>query len=65
MIARALYKKPDIIFFDESTCHLDAESEININRSIKRMGITRIIIAHRDETIKLADRVIDIDDVGL
>ena len=65
LIARALYKKPDIIFFDESTCHLDAESEININRSIKRMGITRIIIAHRDETIKLADRVIDIDDVGL
>ncbi len=65
LIARALYKQPDIIFFDESTCHLDAISEKNINSSIKKMGITRIMVAHRDETIKLADRVIDIDEISL
>jgi ATP-binding cassette subfamily B protein RaxB len=61
LIARALYKQPDIVFFDESTCHLDAIAERKINRAIKKMGITRIMIAHREETILLADRVIDIE----
>ncbi|HDL7425630.1 TPA: peptidase domain-containing ABC transporter [Yersinia enterocolitica] len=59
-IARALYRKPGILFMDEATSHLDKESEEFVNQAIKKMNITRIIIAHRASTIKSADRVITI-----
>jgi ATP-binding cassette subfamily B protein RaxB len=65
LIARALYREPKIIFFDESTCHLDPMTERKINRSIKKLGITRIIVAHREETILLAERIINMDDLVL
>ncbi|NHB86889.1 ABC transporter [Photorhabdus tasmaniensis] len=57
MIARALYKKPKILFLDEATSHLDDENENIINLSIGNMQITRIMIAHRQSTIQFADRV--------
>jgi len=63
LIARALYREPKIIFFDESTCHLDPMTERKINRAIKKLGITRIIVAHREETILLAERVINMDEL--
>lgn len=59
-IARALYRKPGLLFMDEATSHLDKESEEFVNQAIKKMNITRIIIAHRASTIKSADRVITI-----
>ncbi|HHL2712944.1 TPA: peptidase domain-containing ABC transporter [Yersinia enterocolitica] len=59
-IARALYRKPGILFMDEATSHLDKESEELVNQAIKKMNFTRIIIAHRESTIKSADRVITI-----
>lgn len=59
-LARALYLNPKILFLDESTSHLDSNTEKLINSTIKKMRITRIIIAHRKETIELADRVIDL-----
>ncbi|WP_432324378.1 peptidase domain-containing ABC transporter [Yersinia enterocolitica] len=59
-IARALYRKPGILFMDEATSHLDKESEEFVNQAIKKMNITRIIVAHRTSTIKSADRVITI-----
>ena len=57
MIARAFYREPRLIVMDEATSHLDVISEKVINRSIRRMGITRIVVAHRPETILSADRV--------
>ncbi|CAO98396.1 peptidase domain-containing ABC transporter [Erwinia tasmaniensis] len=57
-IARALYKKPGILFLDEATSALDKESEDAVNQAIKSLSITRIIIAHRETTIASADRVI-------
>lgn len=57
-IARAIYKKPGILFMDEATSALDKESENIVNQAIKRLKITRIIIAHRESTIASADRVI-------
>ncbi|WLI78115.1 peptidase domain-containing ABC transporter [Kosakonia sp. H02] len=57
-IARALYRRPKIIFMDEATSALDSVSEEYVNQAIKRLNITRIIIAHRESTIKLADRII-------
>lgn len=61
-LARALYVNPKILFLDEASSHLDSHTESIINASIKKMPITRIIIAHRKETIALADRVIDLSD---
>lgn len=57
-IARALYKKPKILFLDEATSHLNIEKEQEINKMIKSLNITRVMIAHRPETIASADRVI-------
>lgn len=59
-IARALYRKPRILFMDEATSALDRESEQYVNRAIKNLNITRVIIAHRESTIKTADRIIEI-----
>lgn len=55
-IARALYRRPGILFMDEATSALDTESEIAVNQAIKRLNITRVIIAHRETTLKSADR---------
>ena len=60
LIARALYRKPSILFMDEATSHLDLNNESVINQSISSLSITRIIVAHRPSTIASADRVIDL-----
>lgn len=57
-IARALYRKPGILFMDEATSALDSESEHFVNVAIKNMNITRVIIAHRETTLRTVDRVI-------
>ncbi|EOV0271900.1 peptidase domain-containing ABC transporter [Salmonella enterica] len=57
-IARALYRRPCILFMDEATSSLDTDSERFVNVAIKNMNITRIIIAHRETTLRTVDRVI-------
>lgn len=57
-LARALYKKPKILFLDEATSSLDIQLESHVNDAVKTLNITRIIIAHRPETIQSADRVL-------
>lgn len=58
LLARALYRKPKILFMDEATSNLDTVLEASVNDAVKKLDITRIIIAHRPETIASADRVI-------
>ena len=58
LLARALYKRPRILFLDEATSNLDVHKEHEVNAAIKSLDITRVIIAHRPETIASADRVI-------
>ena len=58
LIARALYARPKILIMDEGTAHLDAKNEQAINMALSRLKITRIIVAHRQETIAAADRTI-------
>jgi ATP-binding cassette subfamily B protein RaxB len=60
LIARALYRRPSILFMDEATSHLDLDNETHINRAISQLNITRVIIAHRPSTIASADRVIQL-----
>lgn len=57
-IARALYRKRAILFMDEATSHLDKLSEEAVNQAIKTMRITRVIIAHRESTLRSADRIL-------
>lgn len=56
LLARALYKRPRLLFLDEATSHLDVALEQRVTAAIKALGLTRIIIAHRPETIASADR---------
>jgi ATP-binding cassette subfamily B protein RaxB len=63
-IARALYRRPSILFMDEATSHLDLENEAMINKAISSLKITRIIVAHRPSTIASADRVIDLNSLS-
>jgi len=58
LLARALYKQPRILFLDEATSALDVQRERAVNEAIRSLRLTRIIIAHRPETIASADRVI-------
>lgn len=58
LLARALYRKPKILFLDEATSHLDTPTEHYVNENLKRLNVTRIIIAHREATIQMADRVL-------
>lgn len=61
LLARALYKKPRILLLDEATSHLDVACEERVNQAIRSLKITRIIIAHRPDTIASADRVVMLD----
>lgn len=58
LLARALYKRPKILFLDEATSHLDVGLESVVNQTVKKLNITRIIIAHRPDTIAMADKVV-------
>jgi ATP-binding cassette subfamily B protein RaxB len=61
LLARALYKRPRILILDEATSHLDTMKEFEVNQAIQSLKITRIMIAHRPETIAAADRVLALE----
>jgi ATP-binding cassette subfamily B protein RaxB len=58
LLARALYKRPQVLFLDEATSHLDLRREDLISQSVGSLNFTRIIVAHRPHTIAGAQRVI-------
>jgi len=60
IFARAIYRRPRILLLDEATSHLDTEREREINARVMEMKMTRIVIAHRHETIATADRIISL-----
>ncbi len=61
-IARALYKRADVLFFDEATSSLDEDTERGINSAIADLSrdMTVVVIAHRSTSLDCCDRVIDI-----
>jgi ATP-binding cassette, subfamily B, bacterial CvaB/MchF/RaxB len=58
LLARALYKRPQFLFLDEATSALDVDRERLVNHAVRQLNITRVIVAHRPETIASAGRVI-------
>ncbi|WP_045860059.1 peptidase domain-containing ABC transporter [Teredinibacter purpureus] len=64
VLARALYRNPRILFMDEATSHLDVENEAMISSNIKALDITRVLVAHRLETVESAGRQIKLDSLS-
>ena len=60
VLARALYRAPRILLLDEATSHLDEDNERAINEAIRRLPISRVIVAHRRSTLDMADRIVPI-----
>lgn len=60
LIARALYRRPKILILDEATCHLDLVVEARVVEMLKSLNITRIVVAHRPQTIASAERVLEL-----
>ena len=63
LLARILYRKPQVVFLDEATNALDTQNEFYIMNNIRELlyNHTIIIVAHRLSTIKNADNIIVID----
>ena len=60
LLARALYKQPIILALDEATSHLDIQNETKVNQALAQLQLTRIMVAHRPETIAVAQRVVQL-----
>ncbi|MCX7291912.1 peptidase domain-containing ABC transporter [Janthinobacterium sp.] len=60
LLARTLYKLPKCLLLDEGTAHLDLPTEAKVNQALRKLGMTRVIVAHRPDTISLAERTITV-----
>lgn len=58
ILARALYRQPKLLVLDEATSHLDLERERLVNAAVQQLKITKVVIAHRLETVTRADMII-------
>src|SRR5690606_8631844 len=60
VLARALYRRPSVLLMDEATSSLDGRSEAAINDAVRKLEMTRIIIAHRESTLATTDRILQL-----
>ena len=65
LLARALYRRPRILFVDEGTSNLDVARETEVNAHLRGLAITRLVIAHRRDTIDAADRILELSQDGI
>ena len=61
LIARALVRKPRVVLFDEATSALDNRTQAVVQESLKKLGVTRLVIAHRLSSIRDVDRIYVLD----
>lgn len=61
LLARALYRKPSILFLDEGTANLDVLSERRLMQSLSKLGITQVMVAHRPGAIEGAARAFAVE----
>ncbi len=60
MLARALYRRPRVLFLDEATCHMDPALDVRVMEMLSRLPMTRIVVTHRATPIKFANRVMEL-----
>ena len=61
LLARAMYRRPRVLVLDEATSHLDTTREAEVGRSIAAMALTRVVVAHRAQTLASVDRVVEME----
>jgi ATP-binding cassette, subfamily B, bacterial CvaB/MchF/RaxB len=61
LLARAMYRRPRVLVLDEATSHLDTAREAEVGKSIAAMALTRIVVAHRAQTLASVDRVVHME----
>jgi ATP-binding cassette subfamily B protein RaxB len=61
LLARALYARPAVLLLDEATSHLDLEREKAVAAALRSLAMTRVIVAHRPETVAAADRIVRLE----
>ena len=61
-LMRALAHRPAILLLDEATSSLDLDTESQVHRNLAALGCTRIVIAHRLDTVRDADLILVLDD---
>lgn len=62
LLARALYRDPQVLVLDEATSHLDVDNEAIVTDCIAGLRMTRIVVAHRPSTIQSADQILLLKD---
>lgn len=62
LLARALYRRPKLLFLDEGTANLDEATEELISELVSSLPITRVVVAHRPALVRRASRVIMVKD---
>ncbi len=62
LLARAIYRRPRVLILDEATSHLDIAREADIGRVVAGMPVTRIVVAHRPQTLASVERVVEMVD---
>jgi ATP-binding cassette subfamily B protein RaxB len=58
LLARALYRRPRVLFLDEMTAHVDGEAAARIEQALRTLGITRVAVTHDARVAAAADRVL-------
>ncbi|WP_343125515.1 peptidase domain-containing ABC transporter [Oleiagrimonas sp. MCCC 1A03011] len=58
IFARALYRRPKLLVLDEATSHLDVEREREVSSAVSQLNLTRVVIAHRLESVAITDRIL-------
>ncbi|MFK3780131.1 peptidase domain-containing ABC transporter [Agrobacterium sp. NPDC089420] len=61
LLARALYRRPSILFLDEGTANLDVLAERRLMQALSRLGVTQVMVAHRPGAIEGAARVFAVE----
>ncbi len=59
LLARAMYRRPRVLVLDEATSNLDVAREAEVGKVIASMALTRIVVAHRPQTLATVDRVVE------
>ncbi len=64
LLARAIYRRPRVLFLDEATSQLDHATERRIIDNLRTLNVTTISVAHRSNVVAAAGRFIDLDNEG-